>query len=131
MKQSISILALAAFIAIGFASCTKVEENEAPTVTIISPSAANNPYMSGMPINIHVEVTDDVELHDIVVTVVREHDSAEVYSKYGHSHSTTYSLEEDTMFTTTMHSDFTVTATASDHEGEETVATATFHMHPM
>jgi hypothetical protein len=131
MKKSISILALATVIASGFTSCTKVEENQAPVVTIISPTASNNPYMSGMPINIHVEVSDDIELHEVVVTVVREHDSAEVYSNYGHSHSTTYSVEEDTVFTTTMHSDFTVTATASDHEGEETVATATFHMHPM
>ncbi|MCF8275765.1 MAG: hypothetical protein K9J17_03440 [Flavobacteriales bacterium] len=131
MKNSISILSVAILIASGFTSCTKIEENQAPVVTIISPSATNNPYMSGMPITIHVEATDDVGLHEIVVTVVREHDSVEVYSHYDHSHEASYSFEVDTMFTTTTHSDFTLTVTASDHEEEETVATETFHMHPM
>jgi hypothetical protein len=98
---------------------------------IISPTSANDPYMSGMPISINVEATDDLELHEIVISVVRAHDSEEVYVKYDHSHGTSYAYQVDTMFTTTVHSDFTITATVSDHEGEETVATETFHMHPM
>ena len=126
----ISILALIVISVVGFSACNTIEDNDAPTIIMMSPLAENNPYMSGMPIRLQLEARDDLELHEIAISVVREHDSKEVYLKHGHSHGSVYSLLVDTMFDTSVHSDFTFKAIVSDHEGEETVATETFHIHP-
>lgn len=131
MKNTISILTIA-FLAFGaMTSCNTTEENEAPTVTIMSPLSSGNPYMSGSTIMLHVEATDDDELHEVAVSIVREHDNTEVYHSHAHPDANTYTLHEDTVFTTTEHSNFIITATASDHDGEEVTATETIHMHPM
>ena len=131
MKNLISLLALIGLVVLGASSCNTIEDNDAPVIIMMSPLATNNPYMSGMPIRLQLEARDDLELHEIVISVVREHDSKEVYLKYGHSHGSVYSLLVDTMFDTSVHSDFTFKAIVSDHEGEETIATERFHMHPM
>ncbi len=110
---------------------TSCQENEAPTITINSPSGANSPYMSGSSVHIHVNFEDDESLHEAMVTIVREHDGAEVYHSHAHPDAKTYTLEADTMLMTAEHSDFTVTATATDHDEESTTVTETFHMHPM
>jgi hypothetical protein len=131
MKNTISILTMAAFVAAGFASCNTTDENEAPTVAIMGPSSENNPHMNGAPMHIHVEAEDDEELHEVAISIVRVHDGTEVYHSHAHPDKKTYSLHEDTVFTTMMHSDFTVTATASDHNEKSTTVTETIHMHPM
>ncbi|HAP69963.1 MAG TPA: hypothetical protein DCR04_09615 [Flavobacteriales bacterium] len=131
MKNLISLLALIGLVVLGASSCNTIEDNNAPVIIMMSPLATKNPYISGMPIRLRLEARDDFELHEIVISVVREHDSKEVYLKYGHSHGSVFSLLVDTMFTTSVNSDFTFKAIVSDHEGEETVATETFHMHPM
>lgn len=134
MKKTISILMVAAIIGVGFTACNTEGgpiENEAPTVTIMEPSSANNPFMSGQSMHIHVEFRDDEELHDAIVSVVRQYDGTEVFYKYAHTHSKLALVMVDTILTTPMHSDFVITATASDHDGETTTATETIHMHPM
>jgi len=130
MKNIISITALSIFIA-GISSCNTTEENQAPVVTIISPTAANNPYMSGNSINIHIEFSDDDELHEVSIEVVREHDGAIVYESHPHEHAMSYTFNVDTVLTTPMHSDFTITAIGTDHDNEQTTAIETIHMHPM
>ena len=131
MKNLISLLALIGLVVLGASSCNTIEDNDAPVIIMMSPLATNSPYMSGMPIRLQLEARDDLELHEIAISVVREHDSKEVYLKYGHSHGSVYSLLVDTMFDTSVLSDFTFKAIVSDHEGEETIATERFHMHPM
>lgn len=131
MKRTISILTIAALFGAALNGCNTAEENEAPTVTIIAPSADNNPHMSGQSIHIHVEFADDEELHEAMVSIVRQHDGTEVYHHHVHEHSTAVTVMEDTVLTTIMHSDFVVTATVTDHDGETTTDTETFHMHPM
>lgn len=131
MKKTFSILTIAAIAAATLSSCTKTEENEAPTVTILSPKAENNPYMSGTSMNIQVEFSDDEELHELSIEVVRAHDGAEVFHAHPHSHTKTYTFNVDTVLTTTMHSDFTITATGTDHDDKITTVTETIHMHPM
>lgn len=131
MKKSISIFTLAVALGIGVSSCNTAEENQAPHINIIKPTAADNPHMSGMPISIQVEVSDDEQLHDTEISIVRAHDSAEVYHQYTHTHEAQFTISEDTVLTTSMHSDFTITVTAEDHDGEVTTASSTFHMHPM
>lgn len=130
MKNTISILTIAAFVAALASSCN-TDKNEAPTISIESPSADNNPYHSGNPIHIHVNYADDDQLHEVTLTIVRDMDTTEVYHFHGHPDAATYTLEVDTMFTTTDHSDFLMTATATDHDDVTTTETATFHMHPM
>jgi hypothetical protein len=131
MKKTFSLLTIS-FIAFGaMTSCNTTEENEAPTVTIISPKAENNPYMSGNSMNINIEFSDDVELHELSVEVVREFDGAVVYHAHPHSHTSSYTFNVDTVLTTTEHSDFTVTAVGSDHDDKITTVTETIHMHPM
>lgn len=131
MKTTISTLAIFFAMAIAFVSCNTTEENTAPQINILKPSASDNPHMSGMPITVHVEVTDDDELHETSISIVRQHDSAEVYHNHGHTHESVYTVMEDTVFTTSMHSDFTVTVMASDHDGEESIVHSTFNMNPM
>ena len=133
MKKTISILTIAALIGAAFTSCNTEDpvENEAPTVNIMEPSVANNPHMSGQSMHIHVEFSDDEELHEAMVSIVRQHDGAEVFHHHIHEHSQTATVMADTVLTTAMHSDFVVTATATDHDGETTTATETIHMHPM
>lgn len=130
MRKSISYLAITAVICAGFSSCIPLEENEGPEVFIYSPSAEDSPFVSGEPITIDVGAKDDIDIHEVVVSVVREHDSKEVYLLYGHSHGLTYRYQIDTTFITTTVSDFTIKATVSDHEGGVTVKTETFQMQP-
>lgn len=131
MKKSISILTVAALIGGGFSACNTTDENVAPTVTIMAPSAANNPHMSGQNMHIHVDFEDDTELHEVMLSVTRLHDGTEVYHQHGHPDAKTATWEIDTVLTTMMHSDFTFTATATDHDEETTTTTETIHMHPM
>ena len=92
MKNLISLLALIGLVVLGASSCNTIEDNDAPVIIMMSPLATNSPYMSGMPIRLQLEARDDLELHEIVISVVREHDSKEVYLKHGHSHGSVYSL---------------------------------------
>lgn len=130
MKNIISI-ALLSILSTVISSCNTTEENQAPVVTIISPKASNNPFMSGNSVNIHIEFTDDDELHEMSIEVVREHDGAIVYESHPHQHATAFTFNIDTVLTTAMHSDFTITAIGTDHDDLITTVTETIHMHPM
>lgn len=116
---------------VAFSSCTKTETNEPPTVTIISPTSADGPYTSDSIINVHIEFADDDELHELSIAIVREIDSVMVFYTIAHPDAATYSLNIDTAFTTTEHSDFTITAIATDHDDAMATETESFHMHPM
>lgn len=134
MKKTISTLILAVIISVGFTACNKEDgpiENQGPGITIVEPSSANNPFISGQSMRIRVDFTDDEELHEMEVSVVRQHDGAEVFNRFTHNHSTLAIIMVDTVLTTAMHSNFVVTARATDHDGKMTTATETIYMHPM
>jgi hypothetical protein len=130
MNRSISVLTFLACIA-AISSCDTKDENVLPTISFDSPTSAGNPYMSGSPIHIHINYADDEELHEVTLSVVRDLDTTEVYHFHGHPDMATFTLEVDTMFNTMDHSDFILTATATDHEAEQTTVVETIHMHPM
>lgn len=122
---------LAAAIVVAVSSCTKTVKNEPPTVTIISPTAAGGVYMSDSTVNLHIEFTDDDQLHELSVEIVREVDSLTVFHMHAHPDAATYSLNMDTVFTTAEPSNFVITATATDHDDAMTTDTESFHVHPM
>lgn len=124
-NQFLFILSIA--VVFGLASCT---ENAAPTITVHSPTSAS-PFMSGDTVHVHIDFADDEQLHEVAVTIVREHGDTTFFHAHDHPDATSASLHGDFVISTPMHSDFTVTAIATDHAGESTTDVSTIHCHPM
>jgi len=127
--KKLSILTMAAFAATAFnlTSCDEEHTHDGPTITINDPTGMHH---SGDTVLLSVTFTDDHELHEYLVQVVRELDDSTVQTFSGHTHEQTYTLEESFVVTTTDHSDFIINASASNHDGKSGTSTATFHVHP-
>jgi len=127
--KKLSILTMVAFAAAAFnlASCDEEHTHGGPSITINGPTGM---LESGDTAHLSVTFTDDHELHEYLVQVVRELDDSTVQTFSGHSHEQTFTLEESFVVTTTDHSDFIINASVSNHDGESGTATATFHVHP-
>lgn len=130
MKFSIYTVSIAAICSLINSSCNTAEENTAPEITILSPTSNEGDFLSNEPITLNVIVTDDDELHEVSVSVVRNHDAAQVYSSNEHTHATEYLFLEDTSFNTSEASNFTLTVNASDHDGEEESKSEVFRVIP-
>lgn len=115
-------------IAVAISSCT---ENPAPTIMVHSPTSANGAFMSGDTVHVHIDFADDEQLHEVAVTIVREHGDTTFFHAHDHPDATSASLHGDFVISTPMHSDFTITAIATDHAGESTTDVSTIHCHPM
>ena len=102
-------------------------DTEAPVLKIHSPAAGM--FNSGDNVHIHVEITENDELHEYSIVITNDDDGTEYYRNEGHDHSTTLEVHDDFTTTVTGHTDMTLTATATDHEGN--VGTETVHFHFM
>lgn len=127
--KKLSILTMAAFTVATFhlTSCDEEHSHDGPTITINGPTGMHE---SGDTVLLSVTFSDDHELHEYLVQVVRELDDSTVQTFSGHSHEQTFMLEESFVVMTTDHSDFIINASANNHDGESGTVTATFHVHP-
>lgn len=103
------------------------EDTEAPVVTLMSPDDATT-YHSGDTIQIHGNVTDNDGLHEIHISVTNDKGLPELHAME-HSHGQSYSIHEEYIIPTTMHTNITVTVEAEDHNGNKTTVTKPYHVH--
>lgn len=127
MKKNL-FFPIVAFALFGLASCTK---NAVPTITVHSPTSADGAFMSGDTVHVHIDFADDGLLHEVAVSIVREHGDTTFFHTHDHPDASTASLHGDFVISTPHHSDFSITAVATDHEGESTTDESTIHCHPM
>lgn len=127
MKKKILTI-ITAVAVMGLSSCTK---NAAPTIMVHSPTSATGDFMTGDTVNVHIDFADDEQLHEVAVTIVREHGDTTFFHAHDHPDAATASLHGDFVISTPHHSDFSITAVATDHDGETTTNESTIHCHPM
>lgn len=125
----IAIMAIGVFFIM---SCEKDEvivDKDIPVITLMSPMASM--YMAGDTIQIHAEISDNDELHEIIGKLERTHMGLtdEVWTLDTHSHTKTYSLHDTYIVEVNgMHTDFKLTLTVSDHNGNVGTKEFTFHV---
>lgn len=120
-------MAALAAAALNFTACDDEDTHGGVTVTINGPSGT---FDSGDTVHLSVTFEDEHELHDYLVNVIRHLDDSTVQSFSGHSHEQSFTLEESFVVIAPDHSDFTINASANNHDGESGSASATFHAHP-
>jgi len=86
MKNQFIIPAMLLALLLGFTSCKK-EDTTAPTVEIESP-ANNSTYSVGETIDVHIDIEEDVEMHQTVVTTTNEATSDVVDTQTFDNHDT-------------------------------------------
>jgi len=123
LLASMTFLSTMAFIA-----CEEDDHGHTgPTATITGPTGE---FENGDTVHLQVAFADGHELHEWLVTVTRQLDDSLVQRFSGHTHEATYTVSEHfQVHTFVEHSDFTVIATVSNHDGETASDTATFHVH--
>lgn len=117
----------------GIVSCEKDKpmiDTGIPTISILSPST--NRFMDGDTIQIHAEIADNDQLHDIAAKIERTHNGVteEVWNMEMHVHADSFDLLESYVVESVgMHNDFKLTFTVSDHNGN--IGTKEFLFHVM
>ena len=122
------IQAIVSIAFLGLSACT---ENAAPTIMVHSPTSANGAFMTGDTVHVHVDFADDEQLHEVAVTIVREHGDTTFFHAHEHPDAATASLHGDFVISTPHHSEFSITAIATDHGGETSTLVSSIHCHPM
>ena len=127
--KNLLFASLALFATMSFMACEEDDHTHAtgPTASITRPTGE---FENGDTVHLEVTFADDHELHEWLVTVTRQLDDSLVQSFSGHTHETSYTLSQHfQVHTFGEHSDFTVIATVSNHDGETGSDTASFHVH--
>lgn len=133
-----STIAITAFLAaaITIVSCKKEEEAKdttKPTVTItlLTAKDSTGAYHDGMTVEYKIEASDETELHGVVTEIVRDEDGAEVFHLHDHDvDGNNYTYNGSIVLDNNhLHTNFTITATATDGGENEAVATENFHSH--
>jgi hypothetical protein len=127
MKTKLFPVLLTALV-FGLISCKK---NTVPTVTVNSPTSANGAFMTGDTVNISIDFSDDKMLNEVAVSIVRVLGDTTFFHAQLIPESASASLMGQVQLLTPDHSDFTITAVATDDEGEATIDVSTIHCHPM
>lgn len=107
------------------------QDNISPEIEILSPSIANT-YLSGDTVYIQAKITDNDQLHEISAFISRKHGASidRVWNYETHSHNEVFDLLAWYVIEVPgMHNDFTLSITASDHNGNE--GNKEFHFHVM
>lgn len=127
------IISLTLIIGMGLVGCEKdpaMIDEDVPVIDLISPNSGAM-FMDGDTMQIHAEITDNDQVHEIMAHITREHMGQidTVWTLLTHSHVSTFSLYESYIIETSgMHNNFELVITASDHNenlGEKTYA---FHI---
>lgn len=124
-----------AFIALAIllASCTKegvVYDEDIPSIKVYSP-VGESMYVAGDTVDIHVEITDNDELHEIEATLIANNQGAEelVWEVATHSHDASYDLYYRLVIPpNTNHTDYKLEIIASDHHENIGHKSITFHV---
>jgi hypothetical protein len=105
-----------------FVSCTKEDifyDEDVPGIKVYYPSG-QSVFAVGDTVDIHVEITDNDELHEIEAILKAEKDGSEevVWQTATHSHEASYSLYYRLIVpTNTNLIDYKLEVRASDHHG--------------
>ncbi len=135
MKNTIIFTSLLLFV-IAFTACQKEDNHDDDHDHISQPSIQVTQPMEGMTYNsgdtVPVKVTflDDDELHNYSITVTNKTMSRDVLSLGGHEHGTSHAIDTYVVVTATMHADYAMMTSVSNHNGEEAMDTTEFHVHP-
>ncbi|TNF32180.1 MAG: hypothetical protein EP314_00315 [Bacteroidetes bacterium] len=105
-------------------------KSTAPEIIVINPQNSGATYTSGDTIMLEVQFSDDEELHEMAVFIIRLYDGAMVYQKNLHNHSDSYRWVDLVPLETDSFSEFEVRAVATDHELQRTQVSVKFDMHP-
>lgn len=134
MKNTLLALFAMALVMTTISSCAKEEEEttdtEAPKITISSPTTGTT-YVSEDEVHLEFEISDNDQLHEIAGYLISDHMGMvdTVWTESVHAHETEYSMHDHyTIPAGTMHKDYSVIVTASDHSGNETTETFAFHV---
>ncbi len=137
MKNPILILSLLAF---AFTACSKDDDDNnddpqtdkiAPVIVITMPQPDSvKMYHSGETMPIQAAITENDELHEVEVEVYNVSANQEVFHMHMHEHSQSLTIDTSVVIPTgIMHTDFELKIKASDHSGNEAVASITKHVH--
>lgn len=114
-------------------------DTKAPTITarLFFENSNCNPC-EGETLNIHFEITENDELHNIeaflqqsFLDAAQDYNNAEfekLYNLNGHSHSQSYLVDTSIVVDTIHESTFYLIVNASDHNGNESSDTATIYV---
>ena len=119
-------------LVIAFTSCTKdqtMEEVSEPSLHIHE-LVEGATYNAGDTIPVNVHFMDDDELHEYHISVTNTTMTMELLHLQGHTHSTSHEVDTFVIATASVHSDYEMTAKASNHNGSEVMETIKFHVHP-
>ena len=119
-------------LTITFVSCTKEDifyDEDVPGIKVYYPSG-QSVFAAGDTVDIHLEITDNDELHEIEAILKAEKDGSEevVWQTATHSHEASYSLYYRLIVPpTSNHIDYKLEVRASDHHGNIGYKMLMFH----
>ncbi len=128
MKNIILVFTVLALFSGIFIACD--EEDIESVIASITIDADSTTFISGDTVCISISAEDNEELHTIVLSIYSDKLDSIVEEYSYHSHSTTYSKTIKWKAVTHDHSDFVLTLTATDHNGNEGIAKENIHVHP-
>lgn len=124
MKKLILALAIATI----FMACKKEKDSENPVITITSPTL--NQAFDADDISIVFSVTD-ADLHEVGFSVHKESNDSLLYNvPMDHTHDNPYNYSNTITINVSNHTDAVLKVKAEDHNGNMSVATRNFHIHP-
>lgn len=133
MKNLTLITLLLISLTITLFSCDEKPEDTdttPPTIVIHTPNASQT-FMSGDTVNIHIEVTDNDEIHEIAASLNRTHMGAtvEVWHVHAHPDAASHTLNAQYIVEVPgMHNDFVLEVVSDDHTGNSKTETFEFHV---
>lgn len=126
--KSIKLLALLIII-VATIACKKTEDVTQPSITINSPTTAQE--FNGDSVVINFTVNDE-DIHEVGFTINRSTDDSLLYEyPMTHLHSNPYTYSQTLSIAVPSHTDAVLTITAVDHNENESTSTVEFHIHPM
>ena len=105
---------------------TSNEDRTSPAVTIAKP-LDHSTYHTGDTLPIHVQVTDNDQLHEVAVTVYNETTQKNVWELEEHAHGS-FSLDTGVVIQDTVDSDYELVVRANDHQNNITRRTLKVHV---